>query len=1248
MLGVLFGGAGSMLSGASLLKMGFMAASAVGMYIFGGKKEQGEVARLDDLKVSSSAYGRGIAIVYGTMRVTGNMFWATDFEEVLTYIGPKQGKGGSDKKGEKKGTPYYIYFANFAMCLCEGPVEELLRVWADSNLIYDKHNPKNSELVGPGFSQAGGGGKTGLGGGKKKGNDGGDSGRFSFRFYPGTETQQPDHFMVQKQGADLVPAHRGMSYLFFERFKLEDFGNRIPTITAEVTVKKKQNIINTVLENMDGSDDMFVALGSSFWADADRYIIYSVERGPNPWDETDWIIRSFDISQQKETRRISFREINEAHAGQIVGVRPFGTGGDVEWKLHEIIGLAGNGDIVARLHSAGTNNAPVSFLDPHTFMEKAIFGDVYRSPIGGLSNTPTSIVAAQKAFPATYIWMTVDVIEGPKTEVRPCTIINSLGLNFYIFGQDHEPLSYFKIDGLGYTTDNLIQATDPDIFGGEFYMISNHRGFSSEIRRVKWEVNKILSGDYPYVPPILPMDPQVEIIRTSNDRFVYFHSGQWVAGIDKYCWFEAMFTDDFETEGSYYSIYDAERNEIIAREKVSNDWANGPFLGNTNKTQALPVNTSREMKWIQYGKVWEVDFYQKTVKSYSLGKQDEGDVGSWTSNFQLYWPTRGATVRWIEDPNDEQRKMGMTLLDRNDQTAVTVHTIASDLADRVGIPPLRVNLTELDEHQIMGYIIENPTSARKVIEELAQVFMFDVAEIDYQLKFVSRGKDPVVTVPQRDLAVVDDETADYYIESRIQEIELPQTVIVNYINPDKDYQVSSQHYRRPRSPMPVMHTRDKLELQLRMAMHADTAKQMAHKVTMAVWSERTNYELMLSWKYLPYDPTDVMKFQMDDGLDFTTRMMKMDLGANFSIEAVGVAQVPASYRSDAIGTDPGGVISEPKPWPPKTQALALDIPYLEDADDVGSSVFLHYWGSGPLGPGLTGAIVQHKVDGYEWDHTGLVHQGLVWGSVRGVVPPPPWGPWVTDDVNSIELLPAYELGDSYSFESIPESEWPSDKNCVVINDEIIYFRDVVVGPLGQVVISHLIRGARGTENAAYEHGPREKFIVNTPGLRTNTVDFLFLNKVMKFRSFSKFTLTPAEIAAKMMTGASHKPWGPNRFRIEEKGGGDYEVAWYRRTRLNGSMKDGTGIVPLSEESESYELYILPQAYDPDVFDPADETTYTRMYTDLTSPKITYTAAEQLEDGWTPDQPLHVVAYQISAQVGRGFPGHATLYNSILI
>lgn len=67
------------------LQVGLFGASVVGSFLMGGKEEENST-KLNDLKVSTSAYGKGIPKVWGTDRVTGNMFWATDFEEEKTRV----------------------------------------------------------------------------------------------------------------------------------------------------------------------------------------------------------------------------------------------------------------------------------------------------------------------------------------------------------------------------------------------------------------------------------------------------------------------------------------------------------------------------------------------------------------------------------------------------------------------------------------------------------------------------------------------------------------------------------------------------------------------------------------------------------------------------------------------------------------------------------------------------------------------------------------------------------------------------------------------------------------------------------------------------------------------------------------------------------------------------------------------------------------------------------------------------------
>jgi hypothetical protein len=85
-LGVAFGA--SALLGGLLPKVGMLAAGVALQFLFSSKKQQ-HVQRLSDLKLSSSSYGRGITICYGTWRCTGNMFWATDLQEEKHIIGKK-------------------------------------------------------------------------------------------------------------------------------------------------------------------------------------------------------------------------------------------------------------------------------------------------------------------------------------------------------------------------------------------------------------------------------------------------------------------------------------------------------------------------------------------------------------------------------------------------------------------------------------------------------------------------------------------------------------------------------------------------------------------------------------------------------------------------------------------------------------------------------------------------------------------------------------------------------------------------------------------------------------------------------------------------------------------------------------------------------------------------------------------------------------------------------------------------------
>lgn len=183
---------------------GWLGGVMLGNLLFGGGKAQHvEGPRIDDLSVQTSTYGAPIPIVYGTMRLSGNVIWSTPLKEARTVKRSSGGKGG----GKKSSQTTYSYSSSFAVGLCVGPVATVRRIWADTKVIYDAtaSNTQTTEKY------------AGV-----------------VRIHRGEETQEPDSTLEMHLGVGNAPAFRGMCYLVFTDLQLKDFANRIPNISAEV------------------------------------------------------------------------------------------------------------------------------------------------------------------------------------------------------------------------------------------------------------------------------------------------------------------------------------------------------------------------------------------------------------------------------------------------------------------------------------------------------------------------------------------------------------------------------------------------------------------------------------------------------------------------------------------------------------------------------------------------------------------------------------------------------------------------------------------------------------------------------------------------------------------------------------------------------------------------------------------------------------------------------------------------------
>lgn len=262
---------GGYLGGPAGASLGWSIGSAAGAALDPGKGTEGP--RVSDLKLQQSSYGGMIPIVYGTVRIAGNVIWQTDLVE---HSHEEGGKGGPVNTT-------FTYSASFAILLCEGPIAAVPRIWADNRLIYDENqapvavalldphqfapddwnyhvrHPETwplveiSEFVNQQRQAYSAGGINY----DADWSDAGYAGYFidinapsetpeipelPFTLYYGDEEQGADPTIEAALGVGNVPGYRGRAYIVFTDLELSDYGNRIPNFTFEVAQHKSGDI----------------------------------------------------------------------------------------------------------------------------------------------------------------------------------------------------------------------------------------------------------------------------------------------------------------------------------------------------------------------------------------------------------------------------------------------------------------------------------------------------------------------------------------------------------------------------------------------------------------------------------------------------------------------------------------------------------------------------------------------------------------------------------------------------------------------------------------------------------------------------------------------------------------------------------------------------------------------------------------------------------------------------------------------
>ena len=202
------GSIGGTVLGLSAAAVGRFAGALIGRSIdqklLGQGSDAIETGKVSRLRLTGTGEGEAISRVWGKMRVSGNVIWASEFLQTVTVSGG--GKGGPPKPKQVN----YAYSINLAIGLCEGEITHVGRIWADGVEL-----PRDS---------------------------------LTMRVYNGTKDQLPDPKIEAVEGAGTVPAYRGTAYVVIEDLDLTEFGNRVPQFTFEVNRPSQKGLPGAELD----------------------------------------------------------------------------------------------------------------------------------------------------------------------------------------------------------------------------------------------------------------------------------------------------------------------------------------------------------------------------------------------------------------------------------------------------------------------------------------------------------------------------------------------------------------------------------------------------------------------------------------------------------------------------------------------------------------------------------------------------------------------------------------------------------------------------------------------------------------------------------------------------------------------------------------------------------------------------------------------------------------------------------------
>jgi hypothetical protein len=1171
-----------------------------------------EGARLEDLAVQTSTYGRAIAQLYGTVRLAGNVIWSQPIRETAntTTVRSSGGKGGRSRRTQSvTSQTTYSYSVTLAIAIAEGPIDRIERVWADAKLL--------------------------------------DLSFGSYRIHHGSETQLPDPLIESMEGVGRTPAYRGLAYVVIEDFPLADFGNRIPNFSFEVT----RHVVQRDLNNAPIEEAITAVI---LLPGSGEYVYDTIVQR-----KQDGVTQGADFLPQGY-RAVINQHTHQGKADALVAIdQMLETFPNLEW-----VGLVVNW-FATSLDTANCEIFPCVEYQTNTQVTPNAWSVAgytrstarrisYDNDAPRYGGTPDDgsllrLIDALKARGLNVFFYPLLLVDTADKPWRGRITGTTLGSFFTRTNGYNRFITHYA---------NLVAGkVDAFAIGSEMKALTAMNDGS---------------GNFPAVSALVSLAASVKAILGSSVKVTYaadwseYHSSNgwynldalWaspnidVVGIDAYFPLtDAPQSDitrqtivDGWTSGEGYSWYytDAARTSkanlaaAYAWKDIAWWWNNTHTNPNNSSTAWVPQSkpiwftefgfasvdgcsnqpnvfvdpTSTENGYPRFSKQ-RIDFSAQR-EAIAATEQAWGSSGMVTRRFLWAWDARPypawpdlrdvwadggnwATGHWV------QGKLGTS----------GIAALVRELLLKAGLEDTQIDVSELRGH-VDGFILHQRQTIRALLDQLQLAFGFDLVEQNGMLKALPRGNITVATVASDALLQTEPNTPRLAVERQF-EASLPRRIEVRYLDRLNDYNTQLQASTRE-----VTQAQDTETISLSMVLSEPAARMIADMRLHERWQNRLMAEFHLPVAYAHLEVGDVVMLQQG-ALSYRLKLTQIHFGKPGMLRIRGEAEESETFDHYLPPVVSYRVTAYKEVAP--TLVEYLDIPALpgDRADDVLLRAALT--GASDNWPGAL--IMREDATSNVPVVVGRSNLASVIGRTTSVL-----GNGVAQVFDRVASVDVLLQGEGELFNA-SEAAVLNGANTALIGNEIIQFTTALLLAPGAYRLSGLLRGRLGTEYAIGTHALGERFVLLNDTLAEIAMQESDIGRAITLTSVTAGVAEEdGNSAAVSYQANSLRPYAPVHLRGSRDSAGNLTVTWVRRARINAEWRDKVDVA-LDEATEQYEV----QAWHLGVL--------RRTWQPATT-NVTYSAAEQNTDMGSLPAALTFKICQISARVGAGYMAEATI------